>query len=101
MSDIKVKTIQDRHLLIPAFLEMRGLVKQHIDSFNYFINYDIKEIVKAPSNCIIKSDYDTNFYLKYTDIRILSPSIEEDCIQSSLTPYECRIRGITYSAPIM
>jgi DNA-directed RNA polymerase III subunit RPC2 len=101
MDTIKVNFIQDRHLLIPAFLELRGLVKQHIDSFNYLINYDIKDIVKAPSNCMIKSDYDSNFYLKYTDIRILTPCIEEDCVLYSLTPHECRIRDITYAAPIM
>ena len=80
---------------------MRGLVKQHIDSFNYLINYDIKEIVKAPSNCMIKSDFDTNFYLKYTDIRVLTPCIEEDCVLSPLTPHECRIRDLTYAGPIM
>lgn len=95
------ETLKDRHLLIPAFLELRGLVKQHIDSFNYFINTDIKEIVNSPSNCIIRSDFDGNFYLKYTDIRVLTPSIDEDCIVSQLTPHECRIRDLTYSAPIL
>ncbi|OMJ79016.1 hypothetical protein SteCoe_21047 [Stentor coeruleus] len=92
--------LKDRHLLIPAFLELRGLVKQHIDSFNYFINIDIKEIVKSPSNNIIKSDYDCNFYLKYTDIRVKTPCIQENLVISTLTPHECRIRDLTYAAPI-
>ena len=92
---------ESREKLIPAFLELRGLVKQHIDSFDFFINKDIKDIVAAPSNCKITSDYDPNFYLKYTDIRILTPCIEEDFIVSQLTPHECRLRDLTYSAPIM
>lgn len=37
-----LKTIEDKWKLVPAFLRIRGLVKQHIDSFNYFINSEIK-----------------------------------------------------------
>ena len=32
---------------MPAFLKVKGLVKQHIDSFNYFCTDDIRNIVKA------------------------------------------------------
>ena len=42
-----IKKIEDKWKLIPAFLRLRGLVKQHIDSFNFFINIDMKNIVKA------------------------------------------------------
>jgi len=42
-----IKTIQDKYKLLPAFLQIRGLVKQHIDSFNYLIDHEIKKIVKA------------------------------------------------------
>lgn len=77
------------------------MVKQHIDSYDYFLTTDIKEIVASASNCIVHSDYDPNFYLKYTDIRVLTPSIEEDMIVSEITPHECRLRDLTYAAPIM
>ena len=30
-----------------SFLKVKGLVKQHIDSFNYFIEEEIRHIVKA------------------------------------------------------
>ena len=50
-----IKNIDEKWKLIPAFLKVRGLVKQHIDSFNYLINVDIKNIVKARTNHIIKS----------------------------------------------
>lgn len=42
-----IKKIEDKWKLIPAFLRLRGLVKQHIDSFNFFINIDMKNIVIA------------------------------------------------------
>ena len=98
-----IKSIDEKWKLIPAYLKIRGLVKQHIDSYNYFINVDIKNIVKAKSNCMIKSDSNPNFYMRYKDIRIGEPKIEEDfaLAESLLTPHECRIRDLTYSAPIL
>jgi DNA-directed RNA polymerase III subunit RPC2 len=95
-----IKNVDEKLKLIPAFLKVRGLVKQHIDSFNFFINVDIKNIVKARTNHIIKSDSDPTFYLKYKDINIGQPSIEEDVVINSITPHECRLRDLTYSAPI-
>lgn len=57
-----IKQVQQKYELLPAFLRVRGLVKQHIDSFNYFINHEIKKIVKA--NEKVTSDTDPNFFLK-------------------------------------
>lgn len=42
-----VKTIEDKWTLLPAFLQVKGLVKQHIDSFNYFVDVDLKNIIRA------------------------------------------------------
>lgn len=57
-----IKELEDKFQLLPAFLKVQGLVKQHIDSFNYFINHEIKKIVKA--NERVTCDTDPNFYLK-------------------------------------
>ena len=84
--------------MVPAFLRLRGLVKAHIDSFNHFLNVDIKEIIRA--NHIITSDTDPTFYLKFTDIHVGMPKIEEHVEQNNLMPHECRIRDLTYSSPI-
>lgn len=54
---------QDKWNLVPAFLKVKGLVKQHIDSFNFFIDHEIKEIVKA--NKFVRSDVDNTFWLEY------------------------------------
>ena len=59
-----IKTVQDKYELLPAFLKVRGLVKQHIDSFNYFIDHEIKKIVRAKGNEKLTIDADPNFYLK-------------------------------------
>ena len=94
-----IRTVQDKWKLLPAFLKVRGLVKQHIDSFNYFINTEIKKIVRA--NDMITSDADPNFYLKYLNIYIGRPEVEESFnVTKPISPHECRLRDMTYSAPI-
>ncbi|XP_059153930.1 DNA-directed RNA polymerase III subunit RPC2-like [Physella acuta] len=94
-----IKTVEEKWRLLPAFLKTKGLVKQHIDSFNYFINVEIKKIMKA--NDKILSDADPNFYLKYLNIYVGMPNVQESLgIAQSISPHECRLRDITYSAPI-
>jgi DNA-directed RNA polymerase beta subunit len=53
----------DKFALLPAFLKVRGLVKEHIDSFNYFITMGIRKIIEA--NNRIEARNDPNIYLKY------------------------------------
>ncbi|KFM59555.1 DNA-directed RNA polymerase III subunit RPC2, partial [Stegodyphus mimosarum] len=94
-----IKSIKDKCKLVPAFLKTKGLVKQHIDSFDHFINVGIKKIVKANEKII--SDVDPYFYIKYLDIKVGKPVIEAGYHMANLTtPHECRLRDITYSAPI-
>lgn len=95
-----LRTSQDKWLLLPAFLKVKGLVKQHIYSFNYFVDVDIKNIVKASNK--ITSDVDPRFWLKYTDIQIgFRDRTDVDAVDRPVTPLECRLRDNTYSAPIL
>ncbi|XP_070566303.1 DNA-directed RNA polymerase III subunit RPC2-like [Ptychodera flava] len=94
-----INTVQDKWKLLPAFLKVKGLVRQHIDSFNYFINVEIKKIMKA--NDKITSDADPIFYMKYLNIYVGMPDVEEGFnITKPISPHECRLRDMTYSAPI-
>ena len=85
--------------LVPEYLKVKGLVKQHLDSFNYFIRTELKEIVQA--NNRVDSDIDPSFYLAYTDIYVGNPCIEENMVSHPINPQECRLREITYAAPVM
>ncbi|GAX73919.1 hypothetical protein CEUSTIGMA_g1369.t1 [Chlamydomonas eustigma] len=93
-----IKKVEDKFQLLPAFLKVRGLVKQHIDSFNYLINYELKKIVIA--NERVTCDTDPNFYLRFLNIYVGRPSVEEDMVATDITPQQCRLRDITYAAPI-
>ncbi|KAK9349878.1 hypothetical protein V1505DRAFT_342873 [Lipomyces doorenjongii] len=94
-----VNTAEDKWLLLPAFLKIKGLVKQHLDSFNYFVNVDLKKIVRANERVV--SDVDPEFYLKYLDIRVGMPQRkDQNSLNTEITPHECRLRDLTYAAPI-
>jgi len=97
-----IKTVEEKWKLLPHFLRMRGLMRQHIDSFNYFINSDIKQIVAARSNCEVRSEADPKLFLRYTDIYVGDPSLSEDPFMAGtkVTPFQCRLRDCTYSAPL-
>ena len=98
--DRKPLTLEDKWQLLPAYLMTRGLIRQHLDSFNHFIQVELKEIVKA--NEYIYCDADPNWFVQYIDIRVGLPDIEESFGMSrKTTPHECRLRDITYSAPIL
>ena len=56
---------------------------------------------QSPSACEIRSDHDPKFYLRYTDCWVGEPSIDEDSYATiQTTPFQCRLRDCTYSAPI-
>ncbi|KAJ9625484.1 uncharacterized protein PV06_01771 [Exophiala oligosperma] len=99
-----IDTARDKWNLVPAFLKVKGLVKQHIESFNHFVEVELKKIIEAEP--IITSDIDPDFYLKYEDIYVGRPSrfdehyVNDSKNESTVTPNECRLRDMTYSAPI-
>ncbi|KAH0496429.1 hypothetical protein TgHK011_003790 [Trichoderma gracile] len=96
-----ISTKEDKFQLLPAFLKVKGLVKQHIDSYNFFVEHEIKEIVRA--NRTIRSDVDSNFWLEFTDIRVDRPrrlDYNDSKSRTEVTPMECRLRDMTYAAPI-
>ncbi|KAF2478648.1 hypothetical protein BDY17DRAFT_272988 [Neohortaea acidophila] len=101
-----IDTAKDKWNLLPAFLRVKGLVKQHIDSFNYFTELELKKIVKA--NQLVTSDItpqgsEKAKWIQFTDIRVGVPDRLEDKlnhIDSTVTPNECRLRDMTYAAPI-
>ncbi|KAL0727866.1 hypothetical protein Bca4012_023959 [Brassica carinata] len=90
-----IKSTADKFQLVPEFLKVRGLVRQHLDSFNYFINVGIKKIVRANS---------LRFLLKLTtwfkDVYVGEPSILNVSGAEIINPHMCRLADMTYAAPI-
>ncbi|CAN7124374.1 unnamed protein product [Brassica rapa subsp. narinosa] len=94
-----IKSTADKFQLVPEFLKVRGLVKQHLDSFNYFINVGIKKIVRANSR--ITSTLDPSIYLwSFKDVYVGEPSILNVGSAEVISPHMCRLADMTYAAPI-
>ncbi|BFZ55588.1 DNA-directed RNA polymerase III complex subunit Rpc2 [Savitreella phatthalungensis] len=96
-----IGTAEAKWQLLPSFLKVKGLVKQHIDSFNYFVDTDLKKIMRA--NERVSSDVEPTFFLKYLDIYVGRPTRPEaECVgkDSDITPHECRLRDLSYAATV-
>jgi DNA-directed RNA polymerase beta subunit len=93
-----ISTAKDKWQLLPAFLKVRGLVRQHIESFNYLIEKELQQIVEA--NSLVEVDVAKDWFLRYNNARVGPPCIEEDLVPVLLNPQMCRLRDLTYSAPI-
>lgn len=89
---------EDGDALVRQLVCEKGLARQQIESFNFFITEEIRNIVRA--NEVVDSDIDRDFYLKYTDIRITKPTIDENMTAVDVFPNECRLRDLTYCGNI-
>ncbi|KAL0226689.1 hypothetical protein P9112_014013 [Eukaryota sp. TZLM1-RC] len=88
----------DKYNILPSFLQTKGVARHHIDSFDFFVNHDIHKIVSANSR--VTCDSDPYWFLDLLQIRIGTPSVEENMLSQSITPQKCRLRELTYSAPL-
>lgn len=96
----KQGALENKWRLLPSYLRAKGLVRQHLDSYNHFISVELQKILAA--NDTIKGETDTGYHLRYTNIWVGKPRNEEDnCIENDINPQDCRLRDMTYSAPIM
>ncbi|MCI2415521.1 MAG: DNA-directed RNA polymerase subunit B [Candidatus Aramenus sp.] len=91
-------SIEDRWNIVEAFFRSRGLVRQHLDSFNDFIKNKLQEIIDEQGE--IETEI-PGLKIKLGKIRIGKPRVREaDRGDREITPMEARLRNLTYAAPI-
>ncbi|KAJ3299114.1 DNA-directed RNA polymerase III core subunit ret1, partial [Borealophlyctis nickersoniae] len=75
-------------------------MKQHIASYDYFVNVEMKTIVKA--NSVVESEVDPEFFVRFRDIHIHHPQSYDTHagVYFPVTPQQCRLRDLTYAAHI-
>ncbi|PIT84436.1 DNA-directed RNA polymerase subunit B'' [Candidatus Micrarchaeota archaeon CG10_big_fil_rev_8_21_14_0_10_45_29] len=84
--------------LLNAYFKENSLVKQHLDSYNKFVEGGMQEIIDRIG--VIKPTIE-GFELQLGRIRLDKPKvIEADGSQRAVLPSEARSRNLTYSAPI-
>ena len=84
--------------LLSAYFKENSLVKQHLDSYNKFIDSGLQNVVNRVGN--IQPSVE-GFELRFGQIRLDKPKIiEADGAQRNIIPSEARLRNLTYAAPI-
>ncbi len=93
----------NRNYLIKKYFEQKSFVDANIESFNYFVEKGITEVVKEIGDIIptiIPQDV-KDFRIKLDKVTIGKPKIiEADGSKKPIYPSEARLRKLTYSAPV-
>ncbi|RLG81461.1 MAG: DNA-directed RNA polymerase subunit B'', partial [Thermoprotei archaeon] len=91
-------TPEDRWTLMEAFIREKGLVRQHLDSYNAFVTSWIKDIVREMGRIETSQP---GVYIEVLDVRVGEPQFREvEGNVERITPMEARVRNLTYAAPV-
>jgi DNA-directed RNA polymerase subunit B len=98
---------EDTHLLLNAFFKHKGLVRQHMDSYNEFIDRGLQEVIDEVAEIPIEVP-ETPYKVKLGQIWIIDPqtritgpyATEVDGTKHEIYPLEARLRNLTYAAPV-
>ena len=86
--------------IMKAFIEEEGLVKQHLRSYNEFVNNTLQQIIDEIKGITIETT-NNRYEIKFGMIEVREPQIVEvDGTVRSVYPREARIRDLTYAAPL-
>jgi DNA-directed RNA polymerase subunit B len=90
--------MQDTWPLVEAFIKEKGLVRQHLDSYNDFVDRGIQQVIDEIAG--IELDI-KGVKVKFGRVNIEPPLIKEaDGSRRSVFPSEARLRNISYTAPV-
>lgn len=94
-------TSEDLWYLMKAFIEEEGLVQHQIKSYNYFVKEGLQALINSIGTQEIKTKHGT-LLLKLGNVEIGRPRIVEidGTVNENVTPMECRLRKMTYAAPL-
>ena len=97
----------DLLLLQRSFFKEKGLVRQHLDSYNEFIDHGIQEVVDETGEISIEIP-EMPYSIKLGQLWIIDPQskisgtyiTEVDGTKHEIFPMEARFRNLTYAAPL-
>jgi DNA-directed RNA polymerase subunit B len=98
---------EDTRLLLQVFFKDKGLVRQHLDSYNEFIDHGLQEVIDEVSEIPIEVP-ESPYKVKLGQIWVIDPqtritgpyTTEVDGTKHEIYPMEARLRNLTYAAPV-
>ncbi|MCE4610575.1 MAG: DNA-directed RNA polymerase subunit B [Desulfurococcales archaeon] len=112
-------TIDDLWSVFRSFIEETGLARQHLDSYNRLVTKEIAKIVmsvgeirpqarlmysrRRARRTLLEEELRPDVKLVITKVEFGEKPLakEQMVFNRPVTPMECRIRGITYSIPLL
>jgi len=86
-------------MYVEDFINNEDLIKFQIDSFNWLIEKGLQEVIDEREPMTIDVE---GYELELGNIRVGKPVVNESGQgPESRFPFECRLRNLTYSAPIL
>jgi DNA-directed RNA polymerase subunit B len=100
-------THDDLFLLQKAFFKEKGLVRQHLDSYNEFVESGLQEVIDEVGEIEIEVP-EAPYKIKLGQAWIIDPQTkisgpyvtEVDGTKHEIYPLEARFRNLTYAAPL-
>jgi DNA-directed RNA polymerase subunit B len=95
-------TVSDYDLwsLMEGFFREKGLVRQHLDSYNEFVERGLQEIINEVGEILIEIP-DFSLKIKLGKVEVERPRVVEvDGSDHLIYPMEARLRNLTYAAPM-
>ncbi len=97
----------DLMLLQKAFFKEKGLVRQHLDSYNAFIDHGLQEVIDEVGEIDIEVP-DVPYKIRLGRVFVLDSqskiagpyTTEVDGTKHEIYPQEARFRNLTYAAPV-
>ncbi len=98
---------ENARILLDAFFKDKGLVRQHLDSYNEFIDRGLQEVIDEIGEIPIEVP-ENPYKVKLGQIWIIDPQTritgpyvtEVDGTKHEIYPMEGRLRNLTYAAPV-
>ncbi len=104
---VELLSQDDFQLLQKSFFKEKGLVRQHLDSYNEFIEKGLQEVINEIGEISIEVP-EQPYKIKLGQVWIIDPQskiggpyiTEVDGTKHEIYPTEARFRNLSYSAPI-
>ena len=99
--------LDDLLLLEKSFFKEKGLVRQHLDSYNEFIDHGLQEVINEVSTIDIEIP-ESPYQIKLGQVWVIDPQsrisgpyvTEVDGTKHEIYPLEARFRNLSYAAPV-
>ncbi len=87
--------------LLDHYAKKGIFVKHHLDSYNYFVEHRLQEIIREIGEVKIELPTQEDLKIRFGRVRIEPPIVKEsDGSIREILPLEARLRSLTYAAPL-